>query len=362
MKKIQKIFIKYGSEYLQKFARDMPRSHRKAIEAINNCRSKRLGGQIFYCKGCDEYHYSYHSCQNRHCPICQNDKADKWLEKQKKLLLPLKYFLGTFTIPAELRDFCRKNQKLFYNILFKTSAHAAIDLAKDERFIGGQIGLIGILHTWSRTLTFHPHIHFLIPGGGLSDDGSLFHFSDDNFLLRVEPLSIIFRAKFREALKKEAPEIFSIIPKSVWKKDWVVHIKAVGNGESTIKYLCQYVFRVAISESRIAKVENGLVTFRYKDSNTGNTKIVTITAMEFIRRFLQHVLPHKFIKVRYYGLFAPKNKDKLKKVREMLFVKLQPEKDKQKYLGIPKKRLCPVCGKPMFFICDFYKWGMPREP
>lgn len=165
------IFRRYGSQYRQKFGQRMPASHHQAMLAIEQCRTEALGGHVFYCEDCDETLYSYHSCQNRHCPKCQNDTAEQWLQKQQALLLPGPHFLVTFTLPAQLRPVARRQQKTVYNILFRTSAAALQQLAADPRFVGGTIGMVGVLHTWTRELNYHPHIHYLVPAGGLAPDG-----------------------------------------------------------------------------------------------------------------------------------------------------------------------------------------------
>jgi len=347
MQLIQDIFTKYGSIYLEKYGKKMPSLHKKALHAIMNCRTKSLGGEMYYCENCNDYHYSYHSCGNRHCVICQNNNATDWIEKNKKMLLPFTYFLASFTMPEELRTFSRKEQRLFYSIIFEASSDALKLLAKDEKYLGAEIGMIGILHTWTRALIYHPHVHYLIPGGGISEDGETIRFSDENFLMHVRPLSIIFKAKFRDNLKKQAPEIFNRIPANVWKRDWVVHIKSVGDGDCAMEYMGRYLFRVAITNNRIIKFEDGKVTFRYKNRETGKTKIVTLEALEFIRRFLQHVLPHNFMKVRYYGYLAAAAKKKLAKLKKMLFVDLLPEKNEQQ---VPKILLCPICGSPLQWV------------
>ena len=319
---IQDIFTQYGSLYLKKYGKNMPPLHKKALHAIMNCRTRNLGGEVYYCKKCNQYHYSYHSCQNRHCLVCQNNDACEWIKKQNKMILPFTYFLATFTMPEELRELCRKRQKLFYTILFKASSDALKLLAKDKKCLGAEIGMIGILHTWTRAMIYHPHVHYLIPGGSIGNDGRTVRFSDDDFLMHIKPLSIIFKAKFRDSLKKQAGEVFNKITANTWKRDWVVHIKPVGNGEKALEYMGRYLFRVAISNNRILKLENGKVTFRYTDSKTGKTKIVILEVLEFIRRFLQHVLPHNFMKMRYYGFLAAASKKKLAKLRKMLYLDL----------------------------------------
>ena len=197
---IQDIFRQYGKQYLQKFGAKIPAIHKKALWAIINCRSKSLGGEVWFCSKCKEYHYSYHSCGNRHCVVCQNDDAADWIAKSKGNLLPLTYFLATFTVPEALRKICRSNQKRLYSILFKASSGALKLLAKDKKYLGAEIGLIGVLHTWTRALMYHPHVHYLIPGGGISNDGNKVRFSHDDFLMHVKPLSRIFKAKFRDEL------------------------------------------------------------------------------------------------------------------------------------------------------------------
>lgn len=361
---IQDIFRQYGPLYLQKFARNMPTNHKKVLRAIMNCRSKALGGQIFFCETCNVFRYSYHSCGNRHCIICQNNKAEEWLKRQKRFLLPLTYFLATFTLPEDLRKCARQNQKLIYNQLFKAAADAVKLLAKDKKYLGAETGMIGILHTWARNLAFHPHVHFLIPGGGLSLDEKRFRFSDDDFLMHVKPLSKIFRAKFRDLLKEKDRQLFKQIPKQVWNKDWVVHIKSVGNGQQTLSYMARYVFRVAISNSRIVKLDAGKVTYKYSDSKSGKVRFITVEAFEFIRRFMQHVLPHNFMKVRYYGFYAAANRKKLATIRKLLFVDEEsaPEKNPGPNGTKKVKVCCPVCGQVMAFIEEIPRIISVRAP
>jgi hypothetical protein len=284
--------------------------------------------------------------------------------------LPFSYFLATFTMPEEVRKLCRGKQKLFYSILFKASSDALKLLAKDEKYLGADIGMIGILHTWTRALIYHPHVHFLIPGGGIDQHGKSIRFSDDYFLMHVKPLSIIFKAKFRDSLKKQAPEIFNKIPANTWKCNWVVHIKPVGNGEKALEYMGRYLFRVAISNNRILKLEtcpersrrNGKVIFRYTDSKSGKIKIVSLEVLEFIRRFLQHVLPHNFMKMRYYGFLAAASKKKLIKLRKMLYLDSIPENEPENDQQLPKVLLCPICGSPLQWVEKLQKGFKDHVP
>jgi len=179
-------------------------SHKKAMQDIEQCRTERLGGQLYYCHQCQEQRFSYHSCKNRHCPKCQNEQANDWLEKQQSLLLPVTHFLVTFTLPEELRAIARSHQKTIYHLLFRASSQALLQLAQDPRFVGGRLGMVGVLHTWTRQLLYHPHVHYIVTGGGLTDDGR-WRSARPDFLLPVKALSRIFRVKFRDAMKKTAP-------------------------------------------------------------------------------------------------------------------------------------------------------------
>jgi hypothetical protein len=316
MTELAEILHRHGAQYRAKFGDRMLSSHRQAMQAIERCRTPALGGHIYTCEACDETQYLYHSCRNRHCPKCQNGKAQRWLEMQQDLLLPVAYFLLTFTLPSELRQVARRHQKVVYHLLFRTSAAAMQHLARAPRFVGGQMGMVGVLHTWGRNLSYHPHVHYLVPAGGVAPDGQTWLPSRKNFLLPVKALSRIFRAKFRDALRQT--DCFADVPATVWQQEWVVHCQPVGDGQSSLKYLAPYIFRVAISNNRILKLEDGKVTFRYRTSDTGKLKTCTLPAEEFIRRFLQHVLPKGFVKVRYYGFLGSGCRQRLAALRQQL--------------------------------------------
>ena len=359
MMEVAEIFRAHGPEYLAKYGERMPRNHQRAMRDIEQCRTPVLGGQVYVCTKCDERRYSYHSCKNRHCPKCGNDQAEKWLEEQKELLLPVVHFLVTFTLPEELRRVARSNQKTVYNILFRASSEALQKLACDERFVGGRVGMVGVLHTWTRALIYHPHVHYIVTGGGLNEKGE-WKRSREGFLVPVRALSVIFRAKLRDLLKKT--ELFDQVDGRVWKKEWVVHSEPVGGGEAAFKYLAPYVFRVAISNSRILKLEDGEVTFKYKDSATDQVRFCPLSAEEFIRRFLQHVLPERFVKVRYYGLLSPGNRHLLKRVREALGSRASGSSPKSDDgVGTQREPLrCSSCGNAMTLIATLNARG--REP
>jgi hypothetical protein len=293
------------------------------------------------------------SCGNRHCPTCQQGKAKAWLEKQTAALLPCPYFLLTFTLPAALRPFVRSHPRVCYAALFAASSEALKKLAADPKHLGSRrCGFFGVLHTWGRTLDYHPHVHYVVPGGGLSADGSQWLSSRADFFLPVRPLSIVFRAKFRDAMKQAG--LYGKIDAAVWKQDWVVHSRPAGDGAASLKYLAPYVFRVAISDRRIVSFDQETVTFSYRKSGSRRWRKMKLEAMEFIRRFLQHVLPCGFQKVRHYGFLSPRSSLSVEAIRWLLtlhngqlFVLLaQPQ---QTPLCIPQM-CCPECGGLMQLI------------
>jgi len=343
---LAEVFRQHGPAYREKFKGRIPASHLRAMAAIEQCRTEALGGQVYTCEGCGESRYSYHSCQNRHCPKCQNEAGQRWLAEQSRLLLPVPYFMVTFTLPEALRAVARSHQRVVYDLLFQTSAAALQELAADPRFVGGQIGCLGVLQTWTRDLIYHPHIHYLVPGGGLSTDGQRWLRAHNAFLVHVKPLSRLFRGKFRAGLTQAG--LLEQVPASVWRQEWVVHCQPVGNGEAALKYLAPYIFRVALSNNRILKLTESQVTFRYRESDTRQWKSRTLSAEEFIRRFLQHVLPKGFQKVRYYGLFSSGQRVRLTQARQLLG--LTPVTKTVEASSTPTPRrpiLCPTCGQAM---------------
>jgi len=345
------IFRQYGAQYLERYADRLSASQRQALRAIAACRTEALGGHVYHCAACDETRYSYHSCRNRHCPQCQHAAAQRWLREQQALLLPAPYFLLTFTLPAELRSVAQQQPRLIYNLLFRASAAAAQELARDPRFIGGQLGLIGILQTWARNLTYHPHIHYLVPGGGWDPTTQAWHAARPDFLLPVTALSVLFRAKFREGLRQHA--LFQHIPASVWQQDWVVHCLSVGTGAPALKYLAPYVFQVAISNRRIVSLENDQVSFVYTDARTRQRQTCTLDALDFIDRFLQHVLPKGFCKVRYYGCFSPSQRPTLQAVRHWFAQTIGEGSAAAPLVAAappPAGLRCPKCGQVLTLI------------
>jgi hypothetical protein len=310
------IFRRYGPAYREQVGTQLSASQRAAMTAIEQCRTEALGGQVYSCPRCASVRYSYHSCRNRHCPTCQHDQAQNWLAKQQALRLPVPYFMVTFTLPAQLRSLARQHPRQLYSVLFRSSATALQQLAADPRFLGGQIGMVGVLQTWTRDLRYHPHIHYLVPAGAFVPTEGRWVPAKGRFLVHVKPLAKLYRGKVRAALQQLgwAREV----PSATWRTAWVVDCRGVGSGEAALTYLAPYVFRVALSNKRIIAVAHDQVTFRYRDGATKKTKCSTLPATEFIGRFLQHVLPKGFVKVRYFGLFRAGNRPLLAQVRAAL--------------------------------------------
>jgi hypothetical protein len=349
MTTLGEIVRQYGAAYRAQYSEQLLPSQHAALHAIEACRTEALGGHLYICPACGSKRYSYHSCRNRHCPRCQQDAAQTWLSRQQALLLPLPYFLVTFTLPSELRDVAYRHQRIVYNLLFRASAAALMELAHDPRFLGAQIGLLGVLQTWTRDLRYHPHVHYLVPGGGLAADGRTWVTAKADFLVHVKPLAALFRAKLRAALRQTA--LWSEIPTAAWQQPWVVDCRPVGTARAALRYLAPYIFRVALSNNRIVRVADGRVTFRYSIGGSGQTAYCTLPVQEFLRRFLQHILPKGFVKVRYYGLFRVGNRRSLARLRSQLHL-LQhiaasfPPAPATSETST-RVAICPSCGQPM---------------
>ena len=284
----------------------MPIEHKRVLAAITRCRTGELGHLRYDCGSCRRTHWVGRSCGNRHCPNCQSDKTQVWLAKRMAQLLPVPYFLVTFTVPEALRKIVRANQRVCYQALFDAGSQTIRELAAGPRFIGtDRLGFFGALHTWGRDFTvYHPHVHFVVPGGGVSQDGSRWQAGPANFLLPEKAASTVYRAKFRDAMR--AAGLFEEIDPEVWKQNWVVDVEAVGDGRATLKYLAPYVYRVAISNNRIDAVDKANVTYRFTPSGSQGLVTRRVSGQEFVRGFLQHTLPRNFQRLRYYG-FASQN-------------------------------------------------------
>jgi hypothetical protein len=339
---------------VEKYGREMLPSHWRAMRDIVQCRTEDLGGHVLVCDECGEHTFAYHSCKNRACPKCQGKDADIWLEKRQIEILPIPYFHVTVTIPEQWRGIFRSNQKDLYGIMMKAAAAAITTLAADPKYVGGQVGIMAVLHTWTRTMHYHPHVHCLVTGGGVSPDGKHWLDSRDGYLFPKKAVSPIFRGIFLDMVRKQRPDLQ--IPKQGGAKKWVVHVKEAGHGTSAVlEYLARYVHRVAINNSQIKEMDDSTVTFTYTENGSGRRKSLTLEAEEFIRRFLQHVPPKGFHKIRYYGLWCTAKRGVLKNIRLIMLLTTPespaPEADVSYDDSVRKKhhplegQKCPHCGQ-----------------
>ncbi|MCP5108560.1 MAG: transposase [bacterium] len=366
MPTLAEVFLTFGRQYFKSFASAMLPGHIKALWDIVTCRSGVKGGRLVKCDKCGHTDYVYHSCCNRSCPQCHAAKSQIWLEKRRRELLDVEYFHLVFTFPQEMRMTVRSNQKVTYTLLFNAAVYALNKLAVDKRYLGGQIGILAVLHTWGRALGYHPHLHCLVPAIGLSKDKQEIYLAKHNYLVPVKALSKIFRARFLLLAKKELPQkVFDQMCLTKIPKKWVVYSKStLGHAEKVLEYLARYLYRTAITNSRIVECnsQKETVTFKYKPVGAKSWKYMTLNALEFMRRFLQHVLPKGFHKVRCYGFLSPTNRDWLKRIQILLLLKKntqgQQGQELEKERNQPessensgdsnnkdKYKVCPICMK-----------------
>ncbi len=359
MNTIHDIFVEFGPEYLARFGEAIPQNHRKVMDAIINCRTPACGMVVYECSECGEIHHVFRSCGNRHCPNCQHQKTMDWLNRQTERQLPGHHFLITATVPEQLRFFMRSHQRVSYEALFKSSSDALKKLILDEKYMGADLpGFFGVLHTWGRQMPYHPHIHYLAVGGAFSKKDGRWHPTSKDFFLPVRALSKIIRAKFRDLMIDAG--LYNRISPEVWKIDWNVHIQPVKSAETTIHYLAPYVFKVAISDHRIEKIDGRIVTIRYKKSGSSRTRHLDLDAMEFIRRFLQHVLPTGFKKIRYYGLMSPNASVSPDHIRGLIELSREFEiKTPDPEIRKTAPLSCPSCGGDLKYRYSILPFQMP---
>lgn len=339
--------------YAAKFGRLIPAEQRAAARAMLRCRTPALGGQLYRC-GCGRHHFTYHSCGNRACVKCGFDDNEHWLAKQQTRLLPVPYFLVSFTVPEQLRQPIRAPLKSWSGALLKESAGALQDLAAQEKHLGAELGLLSVLQTWTRDLRFHPHVHVLAPGGGLTADGLRWkRVKDAQFFLPQMKLAARFKGRLKEWLRREHPERFKAVPSKVWWIKWVADVQPVGSGAAALKYLSAYLCRGPLHPAQLTAWDGQRVTFRYRE-NGGATRHCTVSGEEFVRRLLQHVLPKGFQRVRHYGWLGAAASAKRERIHALLDWKApfaQPStRDSQPVL-------CPLCGLAMVLIGT-----LPRAP
>jgi hypothetical protein len=328
-------------EYGEAFRATHPVSHEQArvLRAIAHCRTAALGGHVEVCESCGTERVCYDSCRNRHCPKCQGSARAKWLAAEQAMLLPVPYFHVVFTLPHQLNPLIRVNQRLLYALLFQTAAQTLQEFAHDPKHLGAELGITAVLHTWGQTLTEHVHVHCVVTGGGLSLDGTQWHACQRRFLFAVKALGSVFRGKYLAGLERLRTQqrltfagksttvaedaAWTTLRQELYAKPWVVYAKPPwGSPEQVLKYLSRYTHRVAIANSRLVFVGDGVVRFRYHDyAAHGATKIMELHATEFLRRFLLHVVPSGFVRIRHYGLLANRTRhEKLARARQLLAV------------------------------------------
>jgi hypothetical protein len=331
------VFRTHQGDFLDRWNSVLSSDQRRALRSLRDCRTAALGGHVQQCDRCGHRVILYNSCRNRHCPKCQASARAKWLAQRQAELLPVPYFHVVFTLPQELAHLAVQNPKQIYNLLFRAASESLLTIAADPQHLGASIGFLAVLHTWGQNLHLHPHLHCVVPGGGISPDGSRWITCRENFFLPVRVLSRLFRNKFLKALRSAfrrgelrfagdlrylaAPPAFQSLCQKLAPREWVVYAKPpFGGPERVLKYLARYTHRVAISNHRLRSIENGNVSFAWKDYAHGNqTKDMTLDAVEFIRRFLLHVLPSGFVRIRQFGLLANRvRKQKLDQCRALL--------------------------------------------
>jgi hypothetical protein len=363
----------YGPAFLGAYGDTASPEQRRVLRDLVRCRTAALGGHVEACDGCGHRRIAYNSCRNRHCPRCQAAARTAWLDERAAELLPTDYFHVVFTLPSDLAPVALQNQRLVYGTLLQASAQSLLQLARDPEHLGADIGFLAVLHTWGQNLHLHPHVHCVVPGGGLSREGDRWVPCRPGFFLPVRPLGRLFRGKFLALLRRAYdrgllgchgqqrhladPQAFDALLQACWQKEWVVYAKPpFGGPEQVLKYLARYTHRVAISNARLVKVEAGQVFFRWKDYADGNRqKVMALEAVEFIRRFLQHVVPSGFVRIRHYGLLGNRVRAaNLARCRALLGLGQgngagaaapPPEPPRSNPTDAGMRTRCPVCGQ-----------------
>lgn len=335
----------------------LPPAHRRALTAILRCRTPELGGRVYACADCSGHDYAYHSCHHRACPRCGGEGASGWAEAMREKLLPVPYYFWTFTVPGTLRAAFRAEPARLADILFAQAFAALQTVADNKRHLGGALGAVAVLHTWGRQLQHHPHVHLIVPGGGLRPDGKRWQrCRSADWFLPVKAVAVAFRRGFEEALRAAAPALHAAVPDSIWRKGWNVDVQAAGAGVEVVRYLARYVKRTAISDERIIEASDEHVRFRYTDSQTGERREVTMDATGFMRRYLRHVPAPGQHRVRYFGWMHPAA------IRRRLRVETLLAKVIVVRAAAPPRpdwsRCCPHCGR-FALVCI---GQLPRGP
>lgn len=351
MLRLADVLCRHGPDYLQRHGGAVLPSHVRAVRAITQCRTAALGGHVAHCTQCSQSHVLYHSCRHRTCPRCGQDAASRWLAHQQSLLLPVQYFHVVFTLPAELRRAVRAHQRVLLSVLFKAAFESLSALCADPRFVGGRIGALCVLHTWTRTLEWHPHVHMLVPAGALSADGRSWlqpRQRNKPFLVPVRALSAHFRGRFLHLARRALP---GALPRVPWTKRWVVFSKpAVQGAQRVLQYLGRYVQRTALTDKALLGCDEHTVRVAYHDSADGHSRCMTLPAQEFLRRFLQHVPAKGLHRVRAFGLLHPAHRAALRQLQLRLAQDARapaPDTAEHDDSSPPRPLLrCPRCHTP----------------
>ena len=379
------IFRRHGDAYRRAHDGHLGRVERRTMSAVELCRTAGLGGHVEGCRSCGAIRVAYNSCRNRHCPKCQGQACREWLAAREAELLPVPYFHVVFTLPAEVAAIAFQNKALVYAMLFRTAAETLRTIAADARHLGAEIGFIAVLHSWGQNLHYHPHIHCIVPGGGVSPDGSRWISCRPGFFLPVRVLSRLFRRRFLEELRAAfdahslkflgdiagltEPAAFTRLLAKARRLDWVVYAKPpFGGPKQVLAYLGRYTHRVAIANSRLIGMEDDRVAFRWKDyRHGGRTKVMTLDAHEFIRRFLLHTLPDGFHRIRHYGFLANGHRAaRLDQCRRLLAKPQQddraPDAESAAAERLAATPRCPCCGGPMITLAIWRCGQAPPRP
>ena len=380
------IFRACGPAYRRDHAGHLNLSQLKVMSAIENCRTAALGGHVAACTKCDHQHIAYNSCRNRHCPKCQGAAAQDWMQARMEDLLPVEYFHMVFTLPAQIADIAYQNKAAVYGLLFKAATQTLLTIAADPKHLGAKIGMTSVLHTWGSAMTHHPHAHVIVPGGGLSPDGTRWIACRPGFFLPVKVLSRLFRRLFLEGLIRlhkagklrffgdlvelADPAVFAAHLAPLRKINWVVYAKQpFGGPEAVLAYLSRYTHRVAISNHRLVSADANTVAFRWKDyriQRGDRMKVMRLTTDEFIRRFLIHVLPSGFHRIRHTGFLANGiRRDRIAKIRGLLSAEPEPgqlsdETTNTEPDDLTPQRPCPKCGGAMAIVETFMRGQTPK--
>jgi DNA-directed RNA polymerase subunit RPC12/RpoP len=362
------IMRQFGPLYLERFSGSMLASHKRAIADIQQCRTEAMGGHIYHCDRCGKKVYVYHACRNRHCPACHKDQIHQWLEQRSAELLPCDYFHVTVTIPQTLRRVFRSRQKQMYSLLMKTASESLMQLADDPKHLGARVGILAVLHTWASNLTYHTHVHMLVTGGGVDNNGRWIS-CKNKYLVPVKALSKLIRGKFAARLRRSDNNLYRDVDPMTWSKDWVVNSLHYGKGQDVVlKYLARYVFRIAITNNRIVSMDKTHVTFRYKDRKGGRWITSRIEGCEFIRRYLQHVLPKGYHKVRYYGIWHKSNTHHVSKLANSMILtdimsgRLVSKTENNEDSPVDKTLKCPYCGSDQLILLERLPRPRSRSP